>query len=56
MDIKKLLQNKESDSLEFKTSFGRETVEALSAFANTNGGTVLVGINDNGGGSQGNCH
>lgn len=35
----------ESETIEFKTSFGRETIETLVAFANTAGGTVLVGIN-----------
>lgn len=48
MDIRKLIQDGESETLEFKASFDRETIEALSAFANSNGGTVLVGVNDKG--------
>ena len=47
-DIQTLIAKGESELLEFKTSFGRETMEALSAFANYNGGTVLIGVNDKG--------
>ncbi len=41
---------KESEELEFKTSFGEETeiIESLCAFANRRGGTVMVGMNDDG--------
>ncbi len=42
-----LLKSGESENVEFKTSFGREVVESLVAFANTCGGTVLVGVTDN---------
>jgi ATP-dependent DNA helicase RecG len=38
----------ESQTLEFKTSFDKTTVESLVAFANAQGGTVLVGVNDAG--------
>ena len=40
----------ESEELEFKTSFGEEAeiIESLCAFANRRGGTVMVGMNDNG--------
>ena len=41
-----LLKNGESATIEFKSSFGRETIEPLVAFANASGGTVLVGVND----------
>ncbi|MDO8811311.1 MAG: ATP-binding protein [Gallionella sp.] len=34
--------------MEFKTSFDKTTVESLVAFANTQGGTVLVGVSDAG--------
>ncbi|MCK5543454.1 MAG: ATP-binding protein [Desulfobacterales bacterium] len=47
-NIQTLIAKGESESLEFKTSFGKETMETLSAFANSNGGTVLIGINDKG--------
>ena len=36
----------ESQTLEFKTSFDKASIESLVAFANTQGGTVLVGISD----------
>lgn len=41
---------KESETLEFKSSFSlwKEIIEALCAFANRSGGTVIVGLNDNG--------
>lgn len=41
---------KESEELEFKTSFSEETaiIESLVAFANRRGGTVMVGMNDDG--------
>ncbi|MDO3377823.1 AlbA family DNA-binding domain-containing protein [Geoalkalibacter halelectricus] len=42
--IDKLLESGESQTVEFKTSFGREVIETLVAFANAQGGTVLVGI------------
>lgn len=41
---------KESEEMEFKTSFSEESaiLESLCAFANCRGGTVLVGMNDDG--------
>jgi len=44
--IDSLIRRGESQSLEFKTSFGREAIESLCAFANTQGGTVLIGVKD----------
>ena len=44
--IESLLQQTESDVLELKSSFGKESIEALVAFANAQGGTVLIGVND----------
>jgi len=35
-------------AVEFKTSFGRETIETLVAFANARGGRVLIGVADDG--------
>ena len=46
--LKQLLQQGENEKLEFKTSFGREAIETLVAFANAKGGTLLIGINDSG--------
>ncbi|CAN2045421.1 hypothetical protein GMMP1_1560002 [Candidatus Magnetomoraceae bacterium gMMP-1] len=43
-----LISKGESESLEFKMSFNKEAIETLTAFANTKGGNVIIGINDNG--------
>jgi ATP-dependent DNA helicase RecG len=45
MDIKKL---KESRNIEFKSSFGKEVIISLVAFANTKGGKVVLGLDDKG--------
>jgi len=45
-EIQKLIASGESASVEFKTSFAKEVVETLVAFANADGGTVLVGVDD----------
>jgi ATP-dependent DNA helicase RecG len=39
---------KESQHTELKSSFNDEVIETLVAFANTNGGKVLVGVRNNG--------
>lgn len=43
-----LVKKGESDVVEFKTAFDQATIETLSAFANTKGGTVIVGVNNAG--------
>jgi len=43
----KSLPKKENSTIEFKSSFGDETIETLAAFANTKGGKVLVGVANN---------
>lgn len=43
-----LIKKGESETVEFKTSFDREAVETLVAFANTQGGIVLIGVADDG--------
>lgn len=45
MDFKKL---KESRNVEFKSSFGKEVIISLVAFANTRGGKVILGLDDKG--------
>jgi ATP-dependent DNA helicase RecG len=44
MSFDQLLLVGESQTLEFKTSFDKATIESLVAFANAQGGTVLVGV------------
>jgi ATP-dependent DNA helicase RecG len=43
-----LILKGESEQIEFKSSFDREAIETLAAFANTTGGNLLVGVQDNG--------
>jgi ATP-dependent DNA helicase RecG len=38
----------ETQSVEFKSDFGDEVIESLTDFANTKGGKVLVGVNNQG--------
>ncbi len=46
MKIKELIEIGESETVEFKKSTGewKEMVETISAFANTKGGVILVGV------------
>ena len=46
--IKDLIKSGEKQTTEFKLSFDKETIETITAFANTKGGTILLGINNNG--------
>ncbi len=48
MPFDKLLLTGESQTLEFKSGFDKTTVESLVAFANAQGGMVLVGVTDTG--------
>ena len=41
------LRGGESEIVEFKESLDSDAIESVSAFANTHGGTVLVGVVDN---------
>ncbi len=45
-DLRKLIKSGESETVEFKTSFDKEVLEASGAFANTKGGAILIGISD----------
>jgi ATP-dependent DNA helicase RecG len=42
------LPKKESATVEFKSTFNEETIEALVAFSNAKGGTVYIGVSDSG--------
>jgi predicted HTH transcriptional regulator len=48
--IKKLIQSGENQKLDFKfeISDSRKIAKTLSAFSNTDGGTLLIGVKDNG--------
>ncbi|MDP2936670.1 MAG: ATP-binding protein [Dehalococcoidia bacterium] len=50
LDIWELIERGEGQHVEFKASFSEENeaIEALGAFANAEGGTVLVGASDTG--------
>ncbi len=50
MDVRNvlaLLQRGENEKLEFKTSFKSDAIESIVAFANSKGGVLLVGVQDN---------
>ena len=47
-DITNIIGRGESDLCEFKSSFDKEAIETLVAFANTKGGLLLVGVDDSG--------
>ena len=41
-----IINQGESEVLEFKTNFSRSVIESLVAFSNTSGGSVIIGCND----------
>ncbi len=43
-----IIQQGESESVEFKTRFNDESIITLNAFANSKGGSVYIGVSDNG--------
>ena len=45
--IQTLLRAGEGETLEFKEQFGTGVIETAVAFANTHGGTILIGVRDN---------
>ncbi len=47
-DLSKLLNNGESETVEFKKSFDKEVIETVVAMANRRGGYILVGVKDDG--------
>jgi len=46
--LKKILQNGENNSVEFKQSFQKEVIESIVAFANAKGGKIFIGVDDAG--------
>ena len=47
-ELEKLIDSGESATVEFKKSFGKTAIEAIAAFANSDGGFLCIGIEDNG--------
>jgi len=47
-DLRKLIKDGETETVEFKVSFDKETLGTAVAFANTRGGIILVGVSDKG--------
>ncbi|OGV65261.1 MAG: hypothetical protein A2283_05595 [Lentisphaerae bacterium RIFOXYA12_FULL_48_11] len=47
-EIKGLVEEGESQTLEFKESFQEEALHSIGAFANASGGTLLIGVSDSG--------
>ncbi len=45
---KHIINQGESETVEYKTSFSDEVIISLVAFANTKGGTVYIGVSDKG--------
>lgn len=43
-----LISSGESETLEFKESFGDEALETIGAFSNARGGVLLIGVKDSG--------
>ena len=46
--LNKILRSNESETLEFNSSFDKETVETIVAFSNCVGGTILIGVENRG--------
>lgn len=46
--IKKIIASGENETTEFKSGFNTEVIISLNAFANSQGGIVLIGVNDEG--------
>ena len=46
--LRKAIAEGENDRVEFKAGFDRETIQSLVAFANTRGGCVIVGVDNQG--------
>lgn len=45
-ELEHIINQGESEILEFKTSFNKEVIETIVAFSNTKGGQIIIGINN----------
>jgi ATP-dependent DNA helicase RecG len=48
IDLKQALQEGKNEICEFRQSFGDDSLRTLCAFANRHGGTLWIGVNDDG--------
>ncbi|WP_297499912.1 RNA-binding domain-containing protein [Thermococcus sp.] len=48
MDVNDLIKNGESETIEFKRELNDSVYKTLSAFANTDGGVLLLGVSNDG--------
>ncbi len=48
IDLTQLSRASESETLELKEAFDTKALETVGAFANANGGTILIGVRDDG--------
>ncbi|MCF6269726.1 MAG: putative DNA binding domain-containing protein [Melioribacteraceae bacterium] len=47
-EIEQIIQNGESEVVEFKLSFSKSVLEAIVAFSNYKGGKILIGVKNSG--------
>jgi ATP-dependent DNA helicase RecG len=47
-EINTILFSGESENVKFKQSFNEQAIETIVAFANTSGGSVLIGVSNTG--------
>ena len=45
-ELQNAIAEGENQTVEFKTSFSKEVIESIVAFANANGGSIIIGISD----------
>jgi len=45
-ELIELIRKGESETIEFKENFDKETIQTAAAFANTKGGIILIGLSD----------
>jgi ATP-dependent DNA helicase RecG len=48
MDLTALIQEGEGETLEFKEQWNEQGLQSVASFVNTRGGTLLIGVKDNG--------